>query len=111
MLRGEAALRLLIEVITFISLTGQGKHAPGGAKQYIVDGKMTEGFAFVAFPAEYRSSGVMTFIVGSDGMVYERDLGKTTDVIANSMTKYDPDSAWRKAEGTSDTKARDQKAR
>ena len=54
----------------------QGKHAPGGAKQYIVDGKMTEGFAFVAYPAEYRSSGVMTFIVGSDGVVYQRDLGK-----------------------------------
>jgi Protein of unknown function (DUF2950) len=89
----------------------QGKHAPGGAKQYIVDGKMTQGFAFVAYPAEYRSSGVMTFIVGSDGVVYERDLGKATDVIANSMKKYDPDSTWRKAEETPGTSARDQKAR
>jgi hypothetical protein len=72
---------------------------------------MTEGFAFVAYPAEYRSSGVMTFIVGSDGVVHQRDLGKTTEVIANSMKKYDPDSTWRKAEETSDTTARDQKAR
>jgi hypothetical protein len=52
----------------------------------------------VAYPAEYRSSGVMTFIVGSDGVVYQRDLGKRTDVIPNSMKKYDPDSTWRKAE-------------
>jgi len=95
----------------FHILTMQGKHAPGGAKHYIVDGKMTEGFAFVAYPAEYRSSGVMTFIVGSDGVVYQRDLGKTTEVIANSTKKYDPDSTWRKAEETSDTTARDQKAR
>ena len=95
----------------FHILTMQGKNAPGGAKQYIVDGKMTEGFAFVAYPAEYRSSGVMTFIVGSDGVVYERDLGKTTDVIANSMKKYDPDSTWRKTKATSDTTARDRKAR
>jgi hypothetical protein len=95
----------------FHILTVQGKHAPGGAKQYIVDGKMTEGFAFVAYPAEYRSSGVMTFLVGSDGVVYERDLGKATDVIANSMKKYDPDSTWRKAGETSDAAARDQKAR
>jgi Protein of unknown function (DUF2950) len=95
----------------FHILKAQGKHAPGGAKQYIVGGKMTEGFAFVAFPAEYRSSGVMTFIVGTDGIVHESDLGKATDVIANSMTKYDPDSRWRKVEETSDTRARDQKAR
>src|SRR6202453_3916900 len=95
----------------FHILTMQGKNAPGGAKQYIVDGKMTEGFAFVAYPAEYRSSGVMTFIVGSDGVVYERDLGKTTDVLANSMKKYDPDSTWRKTKATSDTTARDRKAR
>jgi hypothetical protein len=95
----------------FHILTVQGKHAPGGAKQYIVDGKMTEGFAFVAYPAEYRSSGVMTFLIGSDGVVYERDLGSATDVIANSVKKYDPDSTWRKAEETSDTAAGDQKAR
>jgi len=89
----------------------QGKHASGGAKQYIVDGKMTEGFAFVAYPAEYRSSGVMTFIVGSDGVVYQRDLGKSTDAIASAMKTYNPDSAWKKAEESSDTSARGPKAR
>jgi len=90
----------------FQILTTQGKHAPGGAKQYIVDGKMTEGFAFVAYPAEYRSSGVMTFIVGSDAVVYQRDLGKATDAIAVSMKTYDPDSTWRKAQESSDGTAR-----
>jgi hypothetical protein len=90
-------------------LTMQGKHARGGAKHYIVDGKMTEGFAFVAYPAEYRSSGVMTFIVGTDGVVYQRDLGKATDAIANSMKTYDPDSAWKEAEETSHTPARERK--
>jgi hypothetical protein len=95
----------------FHILTTQGKHARGGAKHYILDGKMTEGFAFVAYPAEYRSSGVMTFIVGSDGAVYQRDLGKATDVIASSMKTYDPDSTWKEAEETSDTTAREPKGR
>jgi len=79
-------------------LTSQGKNAPGGAKSYIVNGKMTEGFAFVAYPAEYRSSGVMTFIVGEDGVVYRKDLGKDTDVLAKAMKEYNPDSSWQKDE-------------
>jgi Protein of unknown function (DUF2950) len=79
-------------------LTKQGKNAPGGPKSYIVDGKMTEGFAFVAYPAEYRSSGVMTFIVDGDGMVYQKDLGQKTDVLAKAMTEYNPDSSWQKVE-------------
>jgi hypothetical protein len=95
----------------FHILTMQGKHAPGGAKQYIVDGRMTEGFAFVAYPAEYRSAGVMTFIVGSDGVVYQRDLGKATDAISSSMKIYNPDSAWKKAEESSATTAREPKGR
>jgi hypothetical protein len=78
-------------------LTSQGKNAPGGAKDYIANGKMS-GFAFVAYPAEYRSSGVMTFIVGEDGVVYQKDLGKKTDDYAKSMKKYNPDSSWRKTE-------------
>jgi hypothetical protein len=94
----------------FHVLTSQGKHAPGGAKQYVVDGKMTEGFAFVAYPAEYRSSGVMTFIVGSDGTVYQRDLGSATETIAGSMKAYDPDSTWRE-EPSSGTTAREPQAR
>jgi Protein of unknown function (DUF2950) len=82
----------------FRVLTLQGKNAAGGAKSYVVSGKMTEGFAFVAYPAEYRSSGVMTFIVGSDGIVYEKDLGKETGVVAKVMEKYDPDATWHKAQ-------------
>ncbi len=82
----------------FHILTQQGKNGAGGAKSYIASGKMTEGFAFVAFPAEYRSSGVMTFIVGSDGVVYQKDLGKETGVIAKNMKKYDPGATWQKVE-------------
>ena len=92
----------------FHILTQQGKQAPGGAKSYIVNGKMTEGFAFVAYPAEYRSSGVMTFIVGSDGVVYEKDLGKETAVIAKAMKQYDPDTRWHRADGTQAETAREQ---
>jgi Protein of unknown function (DUF2950) len=93
----------------FHILTQQGKHAPGGAKSYIVNGKMTEGFGFVAYPAEYRSSGVMTFIVGSDGVVYQKDLGKETPVVAKAMKEYDPDASWNKAEEAQAETAREQK--
>ena len=82
----------------FRILTSQGQHAPGGAKNYIVDGKMSAGFAFVAYPVEYRSSGVMTFIVDESGTVYEKDLGPNTTKLAQAMTAYDPDSTWHKAE-------------
>jgi hypothetical protein len=82
----------------FRILISQGSHAPGGAKNYVVDGKMTEGFAFVAYPAEYRSSGVMTFIVDKSGTIFEKDLGPNTTKLAETMTAYDPDSTWQKAE-------------
>jgi len=82
----------------FRILTSQGRHAPGGAKHYIVDGKMTAGFAFVAYPVEYRSSGVMTFIVDASGTIYEKDLGPNTTKLAQAMTVYDPDSTWHKTE-------------
>jgi hypothetical protein len=59
---------------------------------------MTGGFAFLAYPAEYRSSGVMTFIVDQDGIVYEKDLGPNTADIARNMTRYARDSSWRKAD-------------
>ena len=59
---------------------------------------MTAGFAFVAYPAEYRSSGVMTFIVSQSGDVYEKDLGPNTTKLAEAMNAYDPDSSWHKAE-------------
>jgi len=82
----------------FRILTSQGPHAPGGAKNYIVDGKMSAGFAFVAYPVEYRSSGVMTFIVDASGTIYEKDLGANTTKLAQAMTTYDPDSTWHKTE-------------
>jgi hypothetical protein len=82
----------------FRVLNGQGPNTSGGARNYIVDGKMTGGFAFVAYPAEYRSSGVMTFIVNQDGIVYEKDLGIRTAEIARSLARYDRDATWRKSD-------------
>lgn len=82
----------------FRILTGQGENAPGGAKSYIVDGRMIGGFAFVAYPAEYRSSGVMTFIVNQGGVIYEKDLGPDTAKLATAMTSYNPDSTWHSVE-------------
>jgi len=82
----------------FRMLTSQGSHAPGGARNYVVNGRMTRGFAFVAYPAEYRTSGVMTFIVDQSVTIYEKDLGPNTTKLAQAMTAYDPDSTWHKAE-------------
>lgn len=70
----------------------------GRPQSYIVDGKMTRGFAFVAYPAEYRSSGVMTFVVNQDGVVYEKDLGPRTAEIVKDLTHYQRDPSWRKAD-------------
>ncbi len=95
----------------FHILTGQGKNASGGAKNYVENGKMTEGFAFVAYPAEYRSSGVMTFIVTEDGVAYQKDLGRKTDVLAKAMKEYDPDPSWQKAEEQQEEAAVVQKAK
>jgi Protein of unknown function (DUF2950) len=79
----------------FRILKAQGPHAPGGAKEYVKDGKMTGGFAIVAYPAEYRASGVVTFMVGSRGTVYQKDLGDGTTDAARGMTAFDPDSSWK----------------
>jgi len=79
-------------------LKTQGKNAPGGAYDYLVKGQMIGGFALVAYPAEYGASGIMTFIVNHDGVVYEKDLGKETAKIAGAMSKYDPDQIWKKME-------------
>lgn len=95
----------------FHILTRQGKNGPGGAKNYIVNGKMTEGFAFVAYPAEYMSSGVMTFIVDKDGVVYQRDLGKKTGVLAKAMKTYNVNSTWQKAEEQQEQTAAEQKTK
>jgi len=78
----------------FHMLTRQGSHAPGGAKDYVVDGKMSGGFAFVAYPAEYRNSGVMTFIINQDGVLLQKDLGTKTTEIATAMSEFDPGDGW-----------------
>jgi hypothetical protein len=79
-------------------LKAQGKNAPGGAYDYVVNGKMIGGFAIVAYPAEYGKSGIMTFIVNQDGIVYQKNLGKNTTKIAEAMAKFDPDKSWTKVE-------------
>ena len=78
----------------FRLLTKQGDKAPGGAMDYIADGKMTRGFAVIAYPAEYRNSGIMTFTIGRDGVVYQKDLGEKTNEIALAMTEYNPGDSW-----------------
>jgi len=79
-------------------LKAQGKNAPGGAYDYLVNGRMIGGFAVVAYPAGYGNSGVMTFLVNDDGVVYQKDLGKNTKKIAMAMKKFDPDKAWKKVQ-------------
>jgi hypothetical protein len=79
-------------------LKGQGKNAPGGAYDYVVDGKMIGGFALVAYPSKYGASGIMTFIVNQDGVVYQKNLGKNTEKEAQAMKLFDPDSTWKKVE-------------
>jgi hypothetical protein len=75
-------------------LTAQGENAPGGAQDYVVGEKMIGGFALIAYPAHYRASGVMTFIVNHDGVVYQKDLGKETKKAARAMKAFDPDNTW-----------------
>ena len=82
----------------FRILTSQGKEAPGGAYDYLVGDKLVGGFAVVAFPAAYGSSGIMTFLVNHEGVVYEKDLGKQTTAVAGSMTRFNPDATWRKTQ-------------
>jgi hypothetical protein len=65
---------------------------------YVTDGRMTKGFAFAAYPAVYRDSGVMTFIVNEDDIVYEKDLGKNTASLAKDLKEYNPDSTWQRSE-------------
>jgi Protein of unknown function (DUF2950) len=84
----------------FKILTKQGPAAPGGELDYVVNGKMIGGFALVAYPAEYRNSGVMTFIVSHAGDVYQKDLGPNTTKLAERMTSFNPDSTWQKVSDT-----------
>ena len=78
-------------------LTSQGSAAAGGQRSYVANGKMTRGFALIAYPIAYGSTGMMTFIVGPDGQVYEKDLGQSGEQLAAAITAYDPDSTWKRA--------------
>lgn len=79
-------------------LKGQGKNAQGSQYDYVVNGKMILGFALIAYPAKYGSSGIMTFIVNQDDIVYQKDLGKNTAELVKAIQKYNPDKTWKKAE-------------
>ena len=80
----------------FKIVAAQGSAAPGGARQYVVKGDMSGGFALVAWPAQYDSTGVMTFIVNQDNIVYQKDLGGQTDTEARKITSYNPDKSWQR---------------
>jgi hypothetical protein len=89
-------------------LTAQGAAAPGGAKSYIKDGAMTGGYAFVAWPAEYRNSGVMTFVVNLNGVTFEKDMGPNTADLVKAMTAINPDKTWRPVTPEADAEAESQ---
>ncbi len=88
----------------FKILTKQGAAAPGGELEYVVRGKMIGGFALVAYPAEYRNSGVMTFVVSHAGSVFQKDLGPDTAKIAERMSSFNPDKTWQKVSDTAPPK-------
>jgi hypothetical protein len=79
----------------FRILKSQGPHARGGAKDYVVDGRMTGGFAVLAYPVEYGASGVMSFLLSRHGTVFQRDLGSSTAETAAAIKTFDPDPAWK----------------
>ena len=91
---GSAAAQAPFHGYFFRILTEQGSHAAGGARNYVVDGHMTGGFAFLAYPAEYRKTGVMSFLINQDGDLFQKDLGPQTAQVAESLTAFDPDASW-----------------
>ena len=92
--RGKVGTRLAYHGYHYRILTRQGPDAPGGAYDYVVRGKMLGGFALVAYPARWANSGVMTFIVNHEGVVYQKDLGPDTAALARAMTQFNPDPTW-----------------
>lgn len=87
----------------FRILTKQGEKAPGGTQDFIANGKMTGGFAVLAYPVEYRNSGIMTFVIGKDGVVYQKDLGEKTTDLGSAMAEYNPGDGWSPAMGKEET--------
>jgi len=82
----------------FVMLDKQGPDAKGGARDYIVNEKMTGGFGVLAYPAKYGDSGIMTFVTNQNGVVFEKDLGKETDQLAGQITQFNPDKSWKPVE-------------
>ena len=93
--RGEPGKAAPYHGYYFRILKKQGKHAPGGKKDYVVDGHMTGGFAVIAYPAEYGVSGIMTFLINRNGILFQKDLGEKTEKLAAAIDSYDPDDSWR----------------
>jgi hypothetical protein len=92
--RGQQTTRIPFHGYYFKILTQQGKDAPGGKYNYIINGRMIAGFALIAWPADYGNTGVMTFIVNQQGRVYQRDLGPKTGQLAPAITEYNPGPGW-----------------
>jgi len=90
----QAKSRAPFHGYNFRMLNRQGSQAQGGARDYMVDGKMVNGFAFLAYPAEYGNSGIMTFIINQDHVLLQKDLGKTTAATAAAITEFNPDRSW-----------------
>jgi hypothetical protein len=91
---GEHATPQPFHGYVYKPLTNAGPHAPGGARSYVKGGRLTEGFALLAYPVRYGSSGIMTFIVNNQGIVFQKDLGPRTAEIAARIDAYDPDDSW-----------------
>jgi Protein of unknown function (DUF2950) len=98
----EAGRQMPYQGYFFRVLKAQGSNAPGGAKNYIENGRVTGGFALVAWPAIFGASGIMTFQVNRDGVVFQKDLGTGTAAAAAAITRFDPDLTWARADVTSD---------
>ena len=97
-LTSAGTVKLMVQLWPGLMITSfassQGPDAPGGKKSYVVNGDMSGGFALLAYPAKYAFSGVMTFVVGQDGVVYQKDLGPDTGTQAPSVAEYNPDKSW-----------------
>jgi hypothetical protein len=93
--QGEKPKRAPYHGYYFKILTRQGPHAPGGKFDYIINGHMIAGYALIAYPDKWGSSGIMTFIVSQQGRVYEKNLGPDTVSLAEKITEYDPDPSWK----------------
>jgi hypothetical protein len=94
--RDESGARLPYNGYRFRLLTRQGAGAPGGAKDYIRDGRLVDGWAVIAWPAEYDHTGVMSFIASADGVIYERDLGPETQKAVDAISEFDPSNGWKR---------------